>query len=307
MMNLTNAVATPNKVKTVKPKSIWAEGFSRLLKNKIAVAGIIILVFMFVFAFIGPLFSDYSEAKLDIRNANKAPSSDHWLGTDNLGRDVLLRLMLAGRISLLVGLVATTIIILIGATLGSLAGYYGKWADTIIMRFADIMYAVPTLPILIMLGAVLSDLKFPPDKRIYLIMFIIGFVSWMTMSRLIRSQILSLKEQEFMLANEVLGLRDRKKIFKHLLPNTLPTIIVAGTLSVAGTILYESALSFLGLGVVPPTPSWGQMIAASNNMIDFQNRPWLWMPPGVAILVTIVAINFIGDGLRDAFDPKQKR
>lgn len=306
MNNNINTAAAP-KVKRVKPKSIWGEGFSRLLKNKIAVTGIIILVFMFVFSFLGPLFSSHSLAKLDIRNANLAPSSEHWLGTDALGRDVLLRLMLAGRISLLVGLVATSIIIVVGGTLGSLAGYYGKWADTLIMRFADIMYAVPNLPILIMLGAVLSDLKFPPDKRIYLIMFIIGIISWMTMSRLIRSQILSLKEQEFMLANEVLGLRDSKKIFKHLLPNTLPTIIVAGTLGVASTILYESALSYLGLGVVPPTPSWGQMIAASNNMIDFQNRPWLWMPPGICILVTIVAINFIGDGLRDAFDPKQKR
>jgi peptide/nickel transport system permease protein len=138
-------------------------------------------------------------------------------------------------------------------------------------------------------------------------MLIIGVISWMGLARLVRSQILSLKEQEFMLANEVLGLRDRRKIFRHLLPNTYPIIIVVATLGVAGAIITESTLSFLGLGVVPPSPSWGQMLSAANNMIDFQKRPWLWIPPGVCILLTVVAINFIGDGLRDAFDPKQKR
>lgn len=307
MNNVTNVEGTKVKQPVEKARSIWGEGFSRLLKNKLALVGIIVVVFMFLFSFIGPLFSDYADAKLSVKDQNKPPSAEHWLGTDALGRDILLRLMEAGQVSLLVGLVATSIIILIGVTVGALAGYYGKWVDTLLMRLADIMYSVPTLPILILLGAVLSDLKFPPDKRIYLVMFIIGIISWMTMSRMIRSQILSLKEQEFMLANEVLGLRDSKKIFKHLLPNTLPIIIVAGTLGVASTILLESALSFLGLGVVPPTPSWGQMISAANNMIDFQKRPWLWVPPGVCILVTVVAINLIGDGLRDAFDPKQRR
>lgn len=304
-----NTVNLSNRTNQVieKSSSIWADGFRRLLKNKLALAGLIVLLIMFIFSFIGPFFSEYTEAKLSVKNANKPPSAEHWLGTDSLGRDVLLRLMLAGRISLTVGIVGTTIILLIGGTLGAIAGFYGKAADTIIMRHADIMYAVPTLPVLIILGAILSDLKFPPDKRIFLVIFLLGFISWMTLARLVRSQILSLKEQEFMLANEVLGLTDRKKIFKHLLPNTLPIIIVASTLGVAGTILLESALSFLGLGVVPPTPSWGYMISAANNMIDFQLRPWLWVPPGICILLTVVAINLVGDGLRDAFDPKQKR
>jgi peptide/nickel transport system permease protein len=215
--------------------------------------------------------------------------------------------MEAGRISLTVGIIAASIIVIIGGTLGAVSGFYGRFVDTLIMRFADIFYAVPTLPVLIMLGAVLSDLKFPPDKRIFFVMLIIGVISWMGLARLVRSQILSLKEQEFMLANEVLGLRDRRKIFRHLLPNTYPIIIVVATLGVAGAIITESTLSFLGLGVVPPSPSWGQMLSAANNMIDFQKRPWLWIPPGVCILLTVVAINFIGDGLRDAFDPKQKR
>lgn len=295
------------KAKKIKPDSPWRSAFRRLFKNKMALAGMIVLTLMFLFSFIGPYFSSHLDAKISVRNANLPPNETHWLGTDKLGRDVLLRTMEAGRVSLLVGIVAASIIVLVGGTLGAIAGYYGRFVDSVIMRLADILYAITTLPILVALGAILSDLKFPPDKRIYLVMFIVGMIAWMSLSRLVRSQVLSLKEQEFMLANEVLGLRDRRKIFRHLLPNTVPIIIVAATLGVANSILLESTLSFLGLGVVPPTPSWGQMISAANNMIDFQNRPWLWVPPGVCILLTVVSINFIGDGLRDAFDPKQKR
>ncbi|HHW57580.1 MAG TPA: ABC transporter permease [Clostridia bacterium] len=289
-----------------KAPSIWRDAFHRFLKNKYAILGLVILTFMFLFSFVGPYFSPYLDAKIDVSKGNQPPSAEHWLGTDNLGRDVLLRLMLAGRISLTIGIAATLIIILIGGTLGSIAGYYGGWLDVIIMRLADIIYAMPGLPILIMLGAIMSDLKIPPSQRIYYVMFILGFVSWVGLARLIRSQILSLKEQEFMLATEVLGLRDSKKIIKHLFPNVLPTVIVSATLGVASSILAESALSFLGLGVIPPTPSWGYMLSAANNMIDFAKRPWLWIPPGVAIMFSVVAINFIGDALRDAFDPRQK-
>jgi peptide/nickel transport system permease protein len=301
------AIQEKSKVNHVKSDSLWRSAFRRLRKNKMAMLGLFILVFMFFLCFVGPYLSPYLEAKISVKNANQAPSFKHWLGTDKLGRDVLLRIMEAGRISLTVGLVATSVIVLVGGTLGAIAGYYGKWVDTLIMRFADIMYAIPTLPILITLGAIFSDLKVPPDKRIFLVMFIIGVIGWMSLSRLVRSQILSLKEQEFMLANEVLGIRDRNKIFRHLIPNVVPLIIVVATLGVAGSIITESTLSFLGLGVVPPTPSWGQMLSAANNMIDFTKRPWLWIPPGVCILLTVVSINLIGDGLRDAIDPKQKR
>lgn len=287
--------------------SPWRSAFRRLLKNKFAIAAFMVLVFMFLFSFVGPYFSPYKDAKISVRDQYKPPSLEHWLGTDQLGRDVVLRLMEAGQISLLVGLAATGIIVLIGVTIGLISGFYGGWTDTLLMRFADIMYAIPTLPLLITFGAILSDLKFPPDQRIYLIMFIIGVISWMGLSRLVRSQILSLKEQEFMLATEALGLSDRRKLFSHLLPNVVPIIIVSGTLGVAGAILLESSLSFLGLGVIPPTPSWGQMLSSANNMIDFAKRPWLWIPPGVAILITVVSINIIGDGLRDALDPKMKR
>lgn len=307
MSQATVQSSVDTKKQKVKVESPWRTAMRRLRKNKLAILGFVTLVFMFIFSFIGPLLNPWGPEDIDVRNMNKPPSWEHWLGTDNLGRDVLERTMEAGQISLLVGLVATSVVVLIGATIGALAGFYGKWVDTILMRFADIMYAVPTLPILITLGAVFSDLKIPPQSRIYYIMFIIGIISWMSLARLVRSQILSLKEQEFMLATEVLGIRDRRKIFGHLLPNTIPIIIVVATLGVAGSILSESTLSYLGLGVIPPTPSWGYMLSAANNMIDFQQRPWLWIPPGVCILVTVVSINLIGDGLRDAFDPKQKR
>ncbi|MEK3732835.1 oligopeptide ABC transporter permease [Paenibacillus sp. FSL M8-0334] len=290
-----------------RPDSPWRMAIRRFSKNRLAVIGLFILIFMFLLCFIGPLFSPYSMFDYSVADKNLPPSSKYWLGTDKLGRDILLRMMLAGQISLTVGLVATAIAVLIGATLGALAGFYRRWVDTVIMRLADIFMALPTLPILIILGAVLSDLKVNPDDRIYFLMLIIGVLGWSGISRLVRGQILTLREQEFMQATEALGLRDRRKIFRHLLPNTIPIVIVSATLFVAGAIISESALSYLGIGVVPPTPSWGNMISAANSLIDFRKRPWMWIPPGTCILITVVAINLIGDGLRDALDPKMKK
>ncbi|AYB47294.1 oligopeptide ABC transporter permease [Paenibacillus lautus] len=306
-----SAEAAPLKTNLPVPKkqpdSPWRIAIRRFSRNRLAVIGLFIIVFMFLLCFIGPFFSPYSLYDYSVLDKNLPPSSKYWLGTDKLGRDILLRMMLAGRISLLVGLVATGISVIIGATLGALAGFYRKWVDTLIMRVADIFMALPTLPILIILGAILSDLKVEPSDRIYFLMLIIGVLGWSSISRLVRGQILGLREQEFMQATEALGLKDRRKIFRHLLPNTVPIIIVSATLGVAGAIIFESALSFLGIGVVPPTPSWGNMISAANNLIDFRKRPWLWIPPGMCILVTVVAINLIGDGLRDALDPKMKK
>jgi len=289
------------------PDSPWRMAFRRFSKNKLALIGFFILLFMLLLCFIGPFFSPYKLYDYQISMKNKPPSGEHWLGTDSLGRDVLLRMMLAGRISLVVGIISTTIAVIVGATLGSIAGFYRRGADTIIMRIADIFMSMPTLPILIILGAVLSDLKVDPKYRIYSLMLIIGILGWTSLARLVRGQILALREMEYMQAVDALGIRDRRKIFRHLLPNTIPIIIVAATLGVAGAILYESVLSYLGIGVVPPTPSWGNMISAANNMIDFKKRPWLWIPPGMCILITVVAINLIGDGLRDALDPKTKK
>lgn len=288
-------------------ESPWRLAFRRLRKNKLAMTGLFVLIFMFIFSFIGPLLSPYNVIQTNILNANKAPSAQHWLGTDSIGRDVLLRLMLGGRISLLVGLVSVSISVLVGTTVGGLSGFYGGWVDNLLMRVADIFMAAPFFPILIILSAVMSDRKVTPESRIFIVMFIIGILSWAGLSRLIRGQILSLREQEFMQAAEALGIRDSRKIMKHLIPNVIPTIIVSATLGIGGAILTESALSFLGLGVNPPIPSWGNMIQAANNFYNLQFRPWLWIPPGVCIFVTVMSINLLGDGLRDALDPKLKR
>jgi peptide/nickel transport system permease protein len=300
------SVEMNRKIPVRREESPWRMAMRRFIRNRLALMGLVILVIMVLISFVGPWLSPYNVNDYSLANKNEAPSAAHWLGTDKLGRDILLRTMLAGQISLTVGLVATAIAVVIGATLGALAGFYRRSADTLIMRFADIFMSLPELPLLIILGAVLSDLKIDPANRIFFLMLIIGALRWTTLSRLVRGQILTLLEQEFMQATEALGLRDRRKIFRHLLPNTIPTIVVAATLGVAGAIITESALSFLGIGVVPPTPSWGNMISAANNLIDFRKRPWLWVPPGMCILVTVVAINLIGDGLRDALDPKMK-
>lgn len=294
------------KVAVKRSDSPWRSALRRFTRNRLALMGLMILIFMFLLSFVGPLFSPYVLDDYDITIKNQAPSAAHWLGTDKLGRDILLRMMLAGRISLTVGLIATGISVVIGATLGALAGYYRKGVDTFIMRMTDIVMALPYLPILIILGAILSDLKVDSSVRIYFLMLIIGILGWTGLARLVRGQILTLREMEFMQATDALGLRDRRKIFRHLMPNVVPIIIVSATLGVAGAILYESVLSWLGIGVVPPTPSWGNMISAANNMIDFRKRPWLWIPPGLCILITVTAINLIGDGLRDALDPKMK-
>jgi len=298
---------TKPKVMNEKIAGPWRIVWLRLEKNKLAVAGLAILIFMVLFCFIGPFLSPYKISTMEFKNPNIAPNLKHFLGTDDLGRDILTRVMLGGRISLMVGIVAVLIEVIIGSFFGVISGYYGGFIDSFIMRIVDIFLCIPFLPMLIILGALLSDWHVPPDKRIFVVMIIIGILSWPSLCRIVRGQILTLREQEFMQATEALGLRDRRKMFKHLLPNTFPSIIVSATLGIGGAILMESALSFLGLGVIAPTPSWGNMIQIVNDLYALQYRPWLWMPPGVCILLTVMAINLLGDGLRDALDPKLKR
>ena len=293
-----------SKVKVLSPTRVV---FNRLKRNKLAMAGLYILIFMFVLSFIGPLLSRYKMETMDAMYAMTGPSLRHLLGTDSLGRDILVRLMYAGRISLMIGLVAVFIETVIGSVLGAMAGFYGGIIDGIIMRLVDIFLCFPFLPILILAGALLSDLKIDPSKRIYFVMIILGLLDWPVVCRIVRGQILTLREQEFMQAAEALGLKDNRKMFKHLLPNTFPSIIVSATLGIGGAILSESALSYLGLGVMPPTPSWGNMIQVVNDMFTLQYHAWLWISPGLAIFITVISINLLGDGLRDALDPKLKR
>jgi peptide/nickel transport system permease protein len=277
------------------------------VRNKLAVTGFAVVIIMFLSCFIGPFFSPYADNKINMALMNHAPYAKHWLGTDTLGRDVLTRVLQAGRISLTVGLASMVLSVFIGTLLGIIAGYYRGVVDQLIMRLADLLLTIPSLPLLFIIGALLSEWKVPPDYRMYIVMLMLSVVSWPGLARMIRGQMLSLREREFMQATIVLGLSDRRKLFRHLLPNLVPLIIVIATLNIGGAILSESVLSFFGLGVMPPTPTWGNMIDAANNMIDFQERPWLWIPPGLSIFATVIAINIFGDGLRDVLDPKQKR
>lgn len=297
---------TPVKATAVK-SSLWRQSIKRLMRNKLAVSGFVIVIFMILLCFIGPLFSPYSGNHNNLAMMNKAPSAKHWLGTDQLGRDVLTRVMLAGRISLTVGFASMVLSVFIGSLLGAIAGYYRGVVDQIIMRIADLLLTIPSLPLLFIAGAMLSAWKVPTDYRMYIVMIMLSFVGWPGLARLVRGEMLSLREREYMQATIVLGLRDRRKLFHHLLPNITPLLIVIATLNIGGSILMESVLSFFGLGVIQPTPTWGNMIDSANNLIDFQERPWLWIPPGLCIFITVIAINIFGDGLRDVLDPKNKR
>lgn len=278
----------------------------RLKQNKFAMLGLGLLIFMILFSFVGPLISPYG---YNDRSAlvKVAPSFKHWLGTDYLGRDILTRVMEGGRISIAVGVIAVVISVVIGTLVGAVAGYYGGKVDAILMWITDVFLSIPFLPIVILIGSLLSDLKVTGKVRIFALMLMLGVLSWPSIARLVRGEILSLREQEFIQATESLGLKDTRKIIRHLIPNVVPTIIVNATLGVASAILTESALSYLGMGVVEPTPSWGNMISGINKSIDLQKRPWLWIPPGICMLVTVMAVNLFGDALRDALDPKKRR
>ncbi|WP_068617598.1 oligopeptide ABC transporter permease [Paenibacillus tuaregi] len=287
--------------------SIWRQSMQRLLRNKLAVIGLVVVVIMFLACFIGPVFSPYASNKIHMNIMNRPPNMRHWLGTDGLGRDVLTRVLQAGRISLTVGLASMVLSVLIGSLLGVIAGYFKGIVDQVVMRIADLLLTIPGLPLLFIFGALLSEWKVPTEYRMYIVMVMLSLIGWPSLARLVRGQMLSLREREFMQAATVLGLSAKRKLFHHLLPNIVPLLIVIATLNIGGSILMESVLSFFGLGVMPPTATWGNMIDAANNMLDFQNRPWLWIPPGLSIFITVIAINIFGDGLRDVLDPKKKK
>ena len=242
-----------------------------------------------------------------VLDTKSSPSWEHWLGTDKDGMDMLTRLMYGGRVSLIIGFIVEIISTVIGVILGGISGYFGGWVDNLIMRIVDVFYCVPSMPILIILGAALDQYMVPPMIRMIYLMLILGFLGWPGMARLVRGQILSLREQEFMTATEATGLSVRRRIFKHLVPNVIPQLIVSCTMGLGGTIITEATLSFLGLGVKYPFASWGNIISDVSDQSVLTNYWFLWIPAGVLLLVTVLAFNLVGDGLRDAFDPKMKR
>ncbi|MHB8139616.1 MAG: oligopeptide ABC transporter permease [Smithellaceae bacterium] len=267
-------------------------------KNKLALTGCGIVILLFVVSLLAPWIAPYDPGAIDLKNVLAPPSGDHWFGTDQLGRDVLSRMIWGARISLKVGFVATGLAILIGMILGAVAGYYGGWIDATIMRFVDIMLCFPTFFLIL---AVIAFL----EPSIWNIMIVIGLTGWMGVTRLVRADFISLRERDFVRAARAIGANDARIIFMHILPNALASILVAATLGIAGAILTESALSFLGIGVQPPTPSWGNILTAGKDNIDI--AWWLSLYPGLAILVTVVGYNLLGEGIRDASDPRLKR
>lgn len=335
--NLTDRVKTLSPTMTV---------LKRFFRSKLSMLGLCILIFLFLFSFIGPLFSPWGEMEVDptpkeqvnklaleyqityidengnevtetqyaydisvemtVNNIKDGASWKHWLGTDETGKDLFTRLMYGGRISLTIGLVVVLLETLIGVILGGIAGYFGKWVDQLIMRIVDILYCIPTLPIMLILSATFTALGIMDIRRLYYMMGCLCLLGWTGTARLVRGQILSLREQEFMLAAKCSGLSTHRKIFKHLIPNVIPQLIVTMTLGLGSIILTEATLGYLGLGAPIGTATWGRLINYAAKT-EYMNNINFWIPPGICITLAILAFNFVGDGLRDAFDPKSKR
>jgi peptide/nickel transport system permease protein len=236
-----------------------------------------------------------------------SPSAKHWLGTDRNGMDMLTRLMYGGRVSLIIGFIVVFIESILGVILGGISGYCGGWVDMFIMRIVDIFYCIPSLPIIIIIGAAMDAANLESSVRMVYLMLILGVLGWPAIARMVRGQILSLREQEFMTATEACGIAPSRRIFKHLIPNVIPQLIVIMTMGLGETIIMEATLSFLGLGVRFPFASWGNIINDVNDTFVLTNYWFIWIPAGVLLLLTVLAFNIVGDGLRDAFDPKMKR
>lgn len=236
-----------------------------------------------------------------------SPSAEHWLGTDGNGMDMLTRLMYGGRVSLIIGFIVVFIAAGLGVIMGGISGYFGGWVDNLIMRIVDIFYCLPSMPIIIILGSAMDAMRLDPWIRMIYLMLILGFLSWPSIARLVRGQILSLREQEFMLATEATGISIPHRIVRHLIPNVMPQLIVSCTMSLGSTIITEATLSFLGLGVKFPFASWGNIISDVNNAFVMTNYWFIWIPAGICLLLAVLGFNFVGDGLRDAFDPKMNR
>ncbi|HBF15299.1 MAG TPA: ABC transporter permease [Clostridiales bacterium] len=320
----------------------------RFFRSKLSIVGLLMIVFLFAFSFLGPvIYPTWGEETVDRRdvieaitksydlkdadgnpvkdadgnrvevvevvehtsgtNSYAAPDKEHLLGTDDKGMDVFTRLMYGGRISLTIGFIVVFLETFIGVLLGGISGYFGGWVDQLIMRIVDIFSCIPTLPILLIASAVIDSWQVEADKRIYILMAIITIFSWSGIARLVRGQILSLREQEYITATEVMGIPTGRKIFLHLIPNVMPQLIVSMTLGLGSVILYESTLSYLGLGVQLPKAAWGTMIATANDPQVLSYHLNMWLPAGFMIVIAVLGFNFIGDGLRDAMDPKARK
>lgn len=298
-----------DEVLLTEEASQWRLVWRRFRRHRLGLMGISVIGAIAVACALAPWIAPYTFDKPDTSSIMANPSGAHWLGTDELGRDVLSRLLYAGRVSLSVSLIATTLSIVIGISVGSVAGYFGGIADTVLMRFTDIMLSLPSLPLLLIFSKALRD--FGPVRQalgentsVVIIIAVLTIFGWMNVARLVYGSVLSLKAREFTEASRALGASSARIILTHLVPNSAAPIIVAATLGIGSRIIAEASLSFLGLGIVPPNPSWGSMLSGVQAYM-FRN-PWLAFYPGLTILVVVLAINFAGDALRDALDPRLK-
>jgi peptide/nickel transport system permease protein len=273
---------------------LWVIG-KRFSRNRLSVAGAIVVCILMTTSLLAPAVAPYDPTSIDVHNVLSPPSKEHLFGTDELGRDLLSRIIWGSRVSLKVGFVAVGIAIMIGILIGSVAGFYGGRVDAILMRFVDMMLAFPTFFLILAVIAIL-------EPNIFTIMAVIGVTGWMDVARLVRAEFLTLKERDFVDAARAIGIRNKRLIMSHILPNALSPVFVAATFGIAGAILTESGLSFLGLGVQPPDPSWGNILTAGKDNIEI--AWWLSLYPGLAILITVLSYNLVGEGLRDALDPR---
>ncbi|EKU42609.1 ABC transporter permease [Lysinibacillus sp. HST-98] len=296
---MTGAIDIKKEVAPVREKAVgpWLEGWRSFKKSKVSLVGAGIVIFFILLAVIGPFIAPQGINEQDLTKRLLAPSADHWFGTDDFGRDIFSRIIHGARISLWVGFFSVILSVIIGSLLGIIAGYYGRWVDTIISRIFDIMLAFPSMLLAIAVVSVLG-----PSLQNALIA--IAIINVPNFGRLIRSKVLSVKEEEYIVAAKAIGMRDARILFSHILPNSITPIIVQGTLAIATAIIEAAALGFLGLGAQAPAPEWGKMLADARKFL--LNAPWTMIFPGLAIMLTVLGFNLMGDGLRDALDPKMK-
>lgn len=296
---MTGAIDIKKEAAPVRERAVgpWLEGWRSFKKSKVSLVGAGIVIFFVLLAVIGPFIAPQGINEQDLTKRLLAPSADHWFGTDDFGRDIFSRIIHGARISLWVGFFSVILSVIIGSLLGIIAGYYGKWIDTIISRIFDIMLAFPSMLLAIAVVSVLG-----PSLQNALIA--IAIINIPNFGRLIRSKVLSVKEEEYIVAAKAIGMRDSRILFSHIFPNSITPIIVQGTLAIATAIIEAAALGFLGLGAQAPAPEWGKMLADARKFL--LNAPWTMIFPGLAIMLTVLGFNLMGDGLRDALDPKMK-
>ena len=293
-----NALLDTNLVNAEKGTSLWADAWVRLRKNRLALAGLYILIFLSLISLFTPWIAPYGYEQQNLALGASPPSWQHWFGTDIFGRDLLTRVMYGGRVSLMVGFIATGVALCIGVLWGTIAGFSGGKVDAVMMRLVDILYALPFMIFIILLMVIFG-------RNILLLFFAIGAVEWLTMARIVRGQVQNLRKQEFIEAAYSIGLSKWHIIRRYLIPNTIGPVIVYTTLTIPSVMLLEAFLSFLGLGIQPPQSSWGLLI--NNGVETMEEYPWLLIFPGLALSITLFSLNFLGDGLRDALDPRTSK